>query len=1137
MNVIKKLFDIRPHEWPRFSLFFAAFFIYNVGVSWSSSSVAAIILNELGAEFVAQGLVFFGMTTIVASIIYTAFVDRVPKHLLLVIMTGISAGLVGLVLLALTLGARTFAAVGLFVLSEAILLIWVLQWKTNIIDFYDTRTSKRILPLLGVARLVGLSFGGFSYPFLTEILRLNADQIVLMWFGTLVIVLLIVWVMPRVMKDPPAQWEETDDGYLDSIRDGFAYIKNSSYLQWMAISAILMNAMIALFQFKAGVLVEDYYKQVYADPILREAAIGNFFATIDAYSSLVMLFVQLFIFPRIMDKIGLGNVNLIYPIASIFVAMSLGVASLGLVAPSFYLFIAGSAHIDRKTFRRVFRSPINGLLINAVPSFMKGRSRSVINGIIAPVAVIAIGFTSQIESDVLFAIVVLVIAGGYVVTGFMLKRKYAEAMVQLLESEDYAALLSQDTDLGRADAETVRLLAERIDKAPDDDFKLFIATILAEVGGEEAEPALLERLPHVSDALKSELLRMMIETEVLTPASRSLLVMYSNSENVALRRQTLAGMLHIIASTESAFNRLVDEHLHDPDYVIRLMMAQALAQQSGGKGRERALRVIRASMNDYDVDVRVLATRTLASLGDAQAIEQLVLMMEDDEDEVRYEATSGIDRLWHDDMPLKLKELVYDREVLLLDDPVPRVREAELAVLRHFGDERAHRALIRGLEDPIPEIRKAASEALVSLGKNAIPPLQTLLQQGTNIQQKMALITLVQIQRDKHIAELMATTRDNLLRIYRHHDAINVMQVAQDKPSYAILVAHYTEQNAQLLEEAFWMFEQIMGKQIETIRETIDSDNKRTRMNAVEALESKINPEIARLVAPLFDPEQTSASLSQIYRDHDPNIPKPEDIIAYFSDHTDAWMRVIAASLVGDLGLGNTELIQKIHGMDVTLPKKPVRDMAQTYISTSFLYNTLQKALDDRDADVVTAANSAARQITGRSILQDFLTNKEDKKVLATIERMIYLKQSGFFKSLNVERLKALAQICDEELVKQDETLFKQGDDGGALYIIVRGAIDIGLSDNDGNRVTLATYESGRAFGDMSLFDNSPRSADAIAREDTLMLRLRRDPFLTLMRQYPDLSVHLITELSERLRHANHQIAELNSSVRTNNLT
>ena len=76
----------------------------------------------------------------------------------------------------------------------------------------------------------------------------------------------------------------------------------------------------------------------------------------------------------------------------------------------------------------------------------------------------------------------------------------------------------------------------------------------------------------------------------------------------------------------------------------------------------------------------------------------------------------------------------------------------------------------------------------------------------------------------------------------------------------------------------------------------------------------------------------------------------------------------------------------------------------------------------------------------------------------------------------------------------------------------------------------MATFEAYTYFGEMTLFDNSPRSGNAIAVQDTLVLKLSREPLLALTRQYPDLSLKLINVLSQRLREANDRIAQLTTT-------
>jgi CRP/FNR family transcriptional regulator, cyclic AMP receptor protein len=150
---------------------------------------------------------------------------------------------------------------------------------------------------------------------------------------------------------------------------------------------------------------------------------------------------------------------------------------------------------------------------------------------------------------------------------------------------------------------------------------------------------------------------------------------------------------------------------------------------------------------------------------------------------------------------------------------------------------------------------------------------------------------------------------------------------------------------------------------------------------------------------------------------------------------------------------------------------------------------------------------------------------------LSLDERVIFLKQVIFFQSMPNELLKVLASICEEEFIPKGTTVFKEGDSGGVVYIVVNGLVAI---EREGARknsvVRLATMDTRSSFGDMSLFDDSPRSTSAITTEDTTLLKLRVEPLVALMRQYPDMSLELIKILSQRIREANDQITRLTRS-------
>ena len=147
--------------------------------------------------------------------------------------------------------------------------------------------------------------------------------------------------------------------------------------------------------------------------------------------------------------------------------------------------------------------------------------------------------------------------------------------------------------------------------------------------------------------------------------------------------------------------------------------------------------------------------------------------------------------------------------------------------------------------------------------------------------------------------------------------------------------------------------------------------------------------------------------------------------------------------------------------------------------------------------------------------------------MLSAIEKVIFLKEVPFFQGMTVEQLRILANVCEEEFFPAEARLFNEGDPGGALYVVVSGRVGIEQEKHRGSFARLATVGAHSYLGEADFFDNSRRTNSAIAVQDTLTLRLRREPLIALARQYPDLSLELINVLSVRLREANDRIAEL----------
>ena len=128
------------------------------------------------------------------------------------------------------------------------------------------------------------------------------------------------------------------------------------------------------------------------------------------------------------------------------------------------------------------------------------------------------------------------------------------------------------------------------------------------------------------------------------------------------------------------------------------------------------------------------------------------------------------------------------------------------------------------------------------------------------------------------------------------------------------------------------------------------------------------------------------------------------------------------------------------------------------------------------------------------------------------------LRSVPLFASLDDDSAKDLRNLLSEQNVPSNTRLFKQGDEGDAMYLIESGRIRISVLDDDKKDVTLAELAQGDFFGEMSIIDGRQRSADARVIEDCRLAILSRPAFLSFVRKKPDVALEMLSALTDRLR-------------------
>jgi len=144
------------------------------------------------------------------------------------------------------------------------------------------------------------------------------------------------------------------------------------------------------------------------------------------------------------------------------------------------------------------------------------------------------------------------------------------------------------------------------------------------------------------------------------------------------------------------------------------------------------------------------------------------------------------------------------------------------------------------------------------------------------------------------------------------------------------------------------------------------------------------------------------------------------------------------------------------------------------------------------------------------------------------------LAKMDLFRGLSSAALERVAAIATEESHKATHVLFREGDAGESIYLILSGKVRISRNVAGMGEEALAVLGPGAAFGEMALIDEVPRSADAIVHEGCRLAVLSREAMEVLLFLNKDLAYEILWNfvkiLSSRLRETNDKMTFMSVS-------
>ncbi|MCD6432705.1 MAG: SLC26A/SulP transporter family protein, partial [Sulfurimonas sp.] len=144
----------------------------------------------------------------------------------------------------------------------------------------------------------------------------------------------------------------------------------------------------------------------------------------------------------------------------------------------------------------------------------------------------------------------------------------------------------------------------------------------------------------------------------------------------------------------------------------------------------------------------------------------------------------------------------------------------------------------------------------------------------------------------------------------------------------------------------------------------------------------------------------------------------------------------------------------------------------------------------------------------------------------------IELQENNFCKNIPVNIVSVIENMSKKIEIQKGKTIFKQGESGDSLFMVLKGEVDIRLYSSKKSYTTLAKYGAGTYFGEISFLNKGERTASAVANYDTILLELTQDSVLKLdSKEKEELALVLLFELGStlgnELRHSASEIRRL----------
>ncbi len=1130
VRALSQIFDIKTGEWPKFLWMFFFYFLsgtqFVVGISVSES----LFLREIGFQYLPYMYIFNAAVVMAISTFYVSFADRIDNAKLFVLILSLYLVIIltvrGLIFLDIRFLGVKIAYPLLHATYVSFVAMVVTHFGAFIADYYDTLESKRLYPLIYSGARIGGILCGLGLPFIVGAVG-GSNNLIFFWAASMGASMLIVGVIrarfvPLTEAAARPRGKKLKVSTAENMREGLRYIRQSRFLQ---VFAIFTLALIILRYF-----MEFEYSIIFQATFPEKDRLTAFYGVFAGVASIFALGIQLFLTPRLIQKLGVGLSNIVYPFstAASFLALALSFSFL----PALYM------RFNKTSLQESLRNPLHNLLYNAVPLNLRGRSRAFIVGFVGPLGSVIGGLiliVSRSEvlgsslSPVKLAYLGLGISLGYIFLGFLQRRQYTQALLGMLEQRQFGLFRFAQGGFGTMEPATYERLVKSM-REDEEDVSIFAAHVLAETGVPGGAEALMEVVEARPGPVAREALALLGKVEVEDEGRFSLFRHYLQHPEPAMRSAALSAV-----AESGSYGRLVEEvHMlvDDQDPTVRSSAITLMVKGGDLFCMAEALTALNAMLRSSDPLLRGEAISTIGALGNRRFIKTLLPYLQDEEPPVRVCAARSIEQL--EDGLEEPEEGYLAALTACLKDPSEGVRLPLTRVLGRLGTEAAVDHLVEALLDPSFRVREAAMEALETLGQKAALQLEKSLSHKAFEVRWPASLLLGRISGESFRNRLNQFAMEELKLAYENLFSVKSLLDAGLASKASMMVKTFMDLNGRIAEMILRLLG-VMGDEeaVKVIYRSLGSSDSLLRANALETLEnvtSRDARDIVLALEPILSGIALEDKLEVGRRRWGLKGLRSETVMARSLGSSNKWAVAITLFSLGRVLEGNGGVLSKerfasallacVKDEDPYVREAAVEALGKLSDGSPAFLEAIRSALTDPNPLVVRQAIRSLVETPGER--EQLILNVTDEGVvstmLSTIEKAMFLKRVSIFENMTSEQLKIISNICSDVRFEKGKVIFEEGDLCDYFYIIADGKVDIVQNLGTDREKRLVTLEREASFGEMAIFGDETRSASAVVSGDATLLTIDKEHLKELIRNYPDISFQIIRSLTEIIR-------------------